>query len=110
MSDGLVRNLGASTVEMRVVVEDLPDEIYRHFLGGSLVAWDIETSGLDWSKERIATCQLYRPGGLATLVRIQERVPSNLVRLLGNAKIKKIFHHAAFDLRFLAHHWTCEIR
>ena len=111
MSNGFSRTVGAGrAVETHLFLKDLSDDMYTHFLGGGTVAWDIETSGLDWSKERIATCQLYRPRGIAALVRIHDGVPPNLARLLGTPKVKKVFHHATFDLRFLAFHWGCEIK
>lgn len=70
-----------------------------------VIAWDIETSGLDWENDRIATCQLYVPGHGIEIIRIGSQVPDRLRELLMSERVTKIFHHAPFDLRFMAHHW-----
>jgi ribonuclease D len=73
-----------------------------------LVAWDIETSGLEWKKDRIATCQIFVPNYEVYVVQLNGSVkaPSNLKSLLIDANVLKIFHHAMFDLRFMAFHWN----
>jgi ribonuclease D len=46
-----------------------------------------------------------REQGLS-LVRIKKsKRPPNLAAVLGDPSIRKIFHHAMFDLRFLCYHW-----
>jgi ribonuclease D len=71
------------------------------------VAWDIETSGLDWASERVGFCQLYVPSVGIQLVKMKKNcAPQNLVRLLSNPNVTKVFHHAMFDLRFLCYHWN----
>jgi ribonuclease D len=69
------------------------------------VALDTETSGLNWKTERIALCQLSFPDDSVTVVRINENIPQLLCDLLTNDSIKKVFHHAVFDLRFMVYHW-----
>lgn len=71
-----------------------------------LVAWDIETSGLDWKNDRIATCQVYVPNHGIEIIRIGEQIPDRLRELLMSERVVKVFHHAAFDLRFMTHHWN----
>jgi len=71
-----------------------------------LIAWDIETSGLDWKNNRIGTCQVYIPGDKIYIVLINDCTPHNLKLLLTNNDICKIFHHATFDLRFMTHNWS----
>lgn len=71
-----------------------------------VVAWDIETSGLDWKSERIGLCQLLVPEHGMSIVKIKKnRRPPRLAALLEDSSVQKIFHHAMFDLRFLCHHW-----
>lgn len=70
------------------------------------VAWDIETSGLDWKSERIGLCQLLvKEHGLSIVKIKKNRRPPNLAAILRDASIQKVFHHAMFDLRFLCYHW-----
>jgi len=63
---------------------DLPHALLMEFSTARPLAWDIETDGLDWSADRIATCQLYKSGGQVALVRIDDRSPENLIHLLAS--------------------------
>lgn len=64
------------------------------------VAVDTETLGLDPHRDRLCVVQLSAGDGSADIVRIardQAEAP-NLVRLLADPTIVKIFHYARFDL------------
>jgi ribonuclease D len=78
---------------------DLPDD-YRP---GESVAIDTETLGLNPHRDRLCLVQLSRGDGEADLVQIgqgQTTAP-NLVRLLLDPAVTKIFHFARFDLAIL---------
>jgi ribonuclease D len=80
---------------------DLPDlERYT-----SSVAIDTETLGLNPHRDRLCVVQLSNGDGTADVVQIApgQRQAPNLVRLLGNAAVTKIFHFARFDLAVLFH-------
>jgi ribonuclease D len=85
---------------------DIPSSLLDELSRATRIAWDIETSGLDWSTDRIALCQLHVENFPVTIVRINSQSPARLRGLLENAAIRKIFHHAMFDVRFMAHHWA----
>lgn len=70
-----------------------------------IVAWDIETSGLDWALDQIGTCQLRTPSGSTQIVQMDGSIPERLGSLLEAERVTKVFHHAPFDLRFLRYHW-----
>ncbi len=75
---------------------DLPDDLDL----GPVVAVDSETMGLNPARDRLCLVQLSSGDGNAHLVQIargQTGAP-NLVALLGNPDILKIFHFARFDL------------
>lgn len=74
------------------------------------VAWDIETSGLDWRHDRIATCQVFVPDIGTEVIQVSSHVPWRLRELLMTERVEKIFHHAMFDLRFMSFHWQVEPR
>lgn len=93
------------TTNAKCYKDDIPAGFMNAVYRAGSVAWDIETSGLDWKTEHIGTCQLYVPGDSAALVTINSEVPSNLCLLLADSSVKKIFHHAMFDLRFMSHKW-----
>lgn len=89
-----------------VHVGDLPDWLVAQYVESGRVAWDIETSGLDWARDRIGTCQVGADGSVSIVQIEQGVVPRNLGRLLESPGVVKVFHHAAFDLRFMAHQWS----
>lgn len=85
---------------------DIPQKLFSMLSKAQIIAWDIETSGLNWRTDRIATCQLYAPGMPPIVVRVGDSAPSRLIALLEDGAVKKVFHYAMFDLRFLAHAWS----
>lgn len=84
---------------------DIPEDFFEWVSQVKIVGWDIETSGLDWKKDKIGTCQLYTPNKPPAIVKIGKFPPRNLCELLADESVKKIFHYALFDLRFMANHW-----
>ena len=90
----------------RLFTGDIPASLRDDFARAERISWDIETSGLDWSGDRIALCQLYAENIPVAIIRIGSELPQNLCSLLADANVTKVFHHAMFDLRFMAHHWS----
>lgn len=93
-------------MNVKIYQDDLPREFLNIATDKKIVGWDIETSGLDWRAEKIATCQICLPEEPIAIVRVRENVPSVLTSLLINANIRKVFHHAMFDLRFMSYKWN----
>jgi ribonuclease D len=91
-----------------VVRGDLSAEMADGFAKVPLVAWDVETSGLDWRHDRLATCQLFAEHIGVVIVRLDEKPPSRLKALLEDPTAEKVFHHAPFDLRFMVHRWKAQ--
>ncbi len=81
---------------------DLPD--LSHYDVGA-IAIDTETLGLNPHRDRLCVVQLSPGDGTADVIRIAQgqRKAPNLVRLLKDKKIEKIFHFARFDLAALYH-------
>ncbi|WP_011583292.1 ribonuclease D [Chelativorans oligotrophicus] len=81
---------------------DLPD-LSRYDVDA--VAIDTETLGLNPHRDRLCVVQLSPGDGTADVVQIaagQRRAP-NLVALLRNRRITKLFHYARFDIAVLYH-------
>lgn len=80
---------------------DLPDGVDF----GSAVAIDTETMGLNPHRDRLCAVQLSAGDGHAHVVQIMagQRKAPNLVRLLKDRKVTKIFHFARFDVAVLRH-------
>jgi ribonuclease D len=80
---------------------DLPDGVDF----GQAVAIDTETMGLNPHRDRLCAVQLSAGDGHAHVVQItagQKKAP-NLVALLRDRKVTKIFHFARFDIAVLQH-------
>lgn len=101
-----IRNDKLTLGEIELFTGDLPHPVFESLQTSRVLAWDIETSGLNWHQDKIATCQLFSPGKSLILVRIDGTRPSRLCSLLQNPSITKVFHHAMFDLRFMCHRWN----
>jgi len=84
---------------------DITASLHHDLSRASQISWDLETSGLDWKHDKIALCQLHADDLPVAIVRINGRAPERLRDLLENPAITKVFHHAMFDVRFMAHHW-----
>ncbi|WP_448062622.1 ribonuclease D [Cellulomonas hominis] len=84
---------------------DIPDSTASALVGVSRVAWDTETSGLDWRRDGLALCQLHAPEIGTVLVRMTEARPIRLIATLADERVQNVFHHAPFDLRFMRRAW-----
>jgi ribonuclease D len=87
---------------------DLPGDLATLFGAAARVAVDVETTGLDWRRDRLATCQLFGESVGVVLVRIEDDTPTRLASLLESSTVEKVFHHAPFDLRFMVHTWDIQ--
>jgi ribonuclease D len=78
---------------------DLPD-LSRY---GREVAIDTETMGLDPHRDRLCVVQLSPGDGSADIVQIPQNAAEapNLVKLLADPGVTKIFHYARFDVAAL---------
>jgi len=80
---------------------DIPDA--THY--GDAVAIDTETLGLNPLRDRLCLVQLSGGDGNADLVQIApaQREAPNLVKLLADPTVTKLFHFARFDVAVLYH-------
>ena len=79
--------------------EDLPEDLDL----GQIVAIDCETMGLNPSRDRLCVVQLSSGDGNTHIIQIekgQAKAP-NLVNLLSNDRILKLFHFGRFDISIL---------
>jgi ribonuclease D len=100
-----VSNFKSTTGSRSLYRGDIDGPLGTRFVGAGRVAWDIETSGLDPKNDLIGTVQLHAPGVGTVVVQMDSDPPLRLCELLENAQVSKVFHHAMFDLRFMAAHW-----
>lgn len=84
---------------------DLSPEWLARAKEAGRVAWDVETSGLDFRRDEVHTCQIGLGDEIAVVQLERGAEPRNLRALLADPAVLKVFHHAPFDLRFMAHKW-----
>ena len=87
---------------IRSHVGDLPD--LNHYRVG-VVAIDTETLGLIPQRDRLCVVQLSPGDGTADVVQIRpgQPKPANLMALLADPGIVKLFHFARFDIAVMKH-------
>jgi ribonuclease D len=80
---------------------DLPAD----YQPGPAIAIDTETLGLNPHRDRLCVVQISRGDGTADVVQIVRDgpLPENLIRVLSDESVLKIFHYARFDLAVLFH-------
>ena len=95
------RSSQGTSVTIRLHRGDLPD-LSRY---GREVAIDTETMGLDPRRDRLCVVQLSPGDGSADVVQIPQDATEapNLVKLLTDPGVTKIFHYARFDIAVLKH-------
>ncbi len=93
-----------------VETDDISDGLASMLHGVSRVAVDTETSGLDWRTDKLQLCQLFAPEIGTIVVRNVTSQASALAAVLTDPSVLKVFHHAAFDLRFLESTWGVTAR
>ncbi len=81
--------------------DDLPDGLDL----GATVAIDCESMGLNPHRDRLCLVQLSSGDGTAHLVQVagEQRPAPNLVRLLRDPQVLKLFHFGRFDIALLRH-------
>ena len=90
------------TADIRFHKNDLPD-LSRYNVGA--VAIDTETLGLNPHRDRLCVVQISPGDGSADVIQIapgQKEAP-NLVSLLRNDALMKLFHYGRFDIAVLYH-------
>jgi len=75
------------------------------------VAIDTETTGLNLIRDRLCLIQICTGNDEAHLVKINKKKSQapNIVKILMNKKILKIFHFGRFDIAVLLKHFECDI-
>ena len=86
---------------------DLPDS----FIAGDIIALDSETMGLNPKRDKLCLVQISNGDEICHLVKIDvfNKKPINLIKILKNNKIQKIFHYARFDVAVFKHNFKINI-
>jgi ribonuclease D len=97
------------SVPISLATGDIPFAFLQQAQRAGKVAVDIETDGLDFRANNIGAVQLFN-GETVCVVRPPFYRPENLFALIASIQVKKVFHHAMFDLRFLKYQMGIEVQ
>ena len=94
-------------MKIKYYENDLPENIDL----GDIIAIDTETMGLNPSRDKLCLIQISSGNKTCHLVKILDlrKKPKNLIKLLKNNKITKIFHYARFDVAIIKHASFAEV-
>ena len=87
---------------------DIPENIKIN----NNIAVDSETMGLNPKRDKLCLVQLSNGDEICHLIKIDviKKKPVNLIKILKNNKIQKIFHFARFDVAVFKHNFKIDIK
>ncbi len=87
---------------------DLPESIKI----SNTIAVDSETMGLNPKRDKLCLIQLSNGDEICHLIKIdlKNKKPVNIIKILKNNKIQKIFHYARFDVAVFKHNFKINIK
>ena len=94
-------------IDIKLHKDDLPEDLNL----GNTIAIDGEFMGLNVSRDPLCLLQIYSGNMDAHIVQLNRETykAPNLIKLLNNKNITKIFHYARADLTFIKHYLKIEI-
>ena len=95
-------------MKIKYYENDLPDNLDL----GDVIAMDTETMGLNPARDKLCLVQLSNGDGICYLLKILDvkKKPKNLIKILNNSKVTKIFHYARFDVAVLKHTYNITLK
>ena len=87
---------------------DLPENLKL----SNCIAFDSETMGLNPKRDKLCLVQLSNGDEICHLIKIDlfKKKPINLIKLLKNNKVQKIFHYARFDVAVFKYNFKINIK
>ena len=87
---------------------DIPENIKI----SNTIAIDSETMGLNPKRDKLCLIQISNGDGICHLIKIDltNKKPVNLIKILKNNKIQKIFHYARFDVAVFKQNFKINIK
>lgn len=95
-------------MKIKLHQNDLPNSL--NF--GKSVAIDTEAMGLNHNRDRLCLVQISKGNGVCHIIKINDtkKRPANLLKILKNNNILKIFHYARFDVGILNYSYKINIK
>ena len=87
---------------------DIPQKINL----GKILAIDSETMGLNPKRDKLCLVQISKGDGICHLIKIDmnNKKPKNLINILKDKSIQKIFHFARFDVAVFKYNFKINIK
>ena len=94
-------------IDIKLHKDDLPEDLNL----GNTIAVDGEFMGLNFSRDPLCLLQISSGNMDAHIVQLNRETykAPNLIKLLSNKNITKIFHYARADLTFIKHYLKIEV-
>ena len=94
-------------IDIKLHKDDLPEDLNL----GNTIAVDGEFMGLNFSRDPLCLLQISSGNMDAHIVQLNRETykAPNLIKLLNNKNVTKIFHYARADLTFIKHYLKIEI-
>ena len=95
-------------MKIKLYQNDIPKSLKL----GKCIAIDTEAMGLNHHRDRLCLIQLSSGNNVCHLVQIKDikKIPINLIKVLKDKKIQKIFHYARFDVGILNYTYKINIQ
>jgi|SRR5579862_306059 len=100
LKDLISKEIGPN-LDIALSTDDIPEHRFEVLLQRKSIAMDVETTGLDPTKDRLCLVQIFDGSTRLDFIRIENPKAPRICRLLESPNVTKIFHHAKFDLGFL---------
>ena len=95
-------------MKIKIYQNDLPSNLKL----GNVIAVDTEAMGLNYQRDRLCLIQLSNGNNTCHLVKINDVniKPKNIIKILKDKNIQKIFHFARFDVGILKYTYNINIK
>jgi ribonuclease D len=95
------------SIDIKLHKDDLPEDLNL----GNSVAIDGEFMGLNIKRDPLCLIQISTGNSDAYIIQLNRKTykAPNLIKLLKNKKIKKLFHYARSDLSFIKHYLKTDV-
>ena len=95
-------------MKIKLFQDDIPSNVKL----GNIIAIDTEAMGLNFQRDRLCLIQLSSGNGICYLIQINDisKKPNNVLKIIKDKKILKIFHYARFDVGILNYTYKINIK
>ena len=107
-----MENINYTGNKIKMKINFYKGDLPTSFKATNIIALDSETMGLNPKRDKLCLVQISNGDDVCHLVKIDlsTEKPHNLIKILKNYKIQKIFHYARFDVAVFKHNFKINIK